>query len=991
MKDSRQTRHRIHSFAFDPRGASLSHGGFTLIELAVTMVAFAAVMVVAFGIMGQLNRAGMNSELLARTQAAARAASNQIEKDLRAAGVDADFSRGQQRFVYADAYQIAFNANLRPAVDPDGTAAPAAVHTGSVPGQLAALWTPPMNYNTGAETVVYTVDSGGDGVVDASDEVDDGEEDNANPRDMVLYRRVFGWDGSANTMDEREIALVRGPDPNGAGEHPQPLFSYLLDNDDNRLTPPVIFGDTDGDGVLSDGEIANLRPLTQAERARIERVAITVIGETERPNENTSENDGFQQVELRSEVLVRQTPRTSGVVYGTVFQDTDGDQIQDPDEGGIAGVVIRSSTGNQVRTDTSGDYRMVLTPGYQTITEVDPAGYMSSTPNTINLDVIPGTYERISFGDRTPSGSATVQGVVYNDLGQDGIQDPDDPGVPGVTVYSDGGEQTVTDDQGAYTLTVPVGNRTITETDLDGYTSTTPNSVDVALTTDGQVETVLFGDFLLEDSGTIEGYVYNDENYNQVRDGFENGVVGAMVYAAGDSAETDFSGHFSLTVPSGIYDVVEADPPGYSSTTTNRYRHVSVDPNATVNLDFGDIVQEDVNFDVITLADTERALSLASGDMGEDNRGDPDLVLGTHSSGGTNNLLVWHNARRNSHTPNGAIFDSNPTATRNAGSDVMTIGLVPTSGDPYLVLGLRSTGTPDLSVWSFNRGIPGNAPDSWFATIGGEAVLDFQVSNFYGGSGSDLVMGTATTTGAGSVELWNNLGGGQFERIDGGVITVGAGELGLVLGEADAIALADVNGDGLDDLVAGSRQTVGVSMVSVYLRVPVQTGIHFEPYQAFPVQGNITDLAVLDMVDDDQGLPDIVVASENTDEVSGHIELWLQHEDRRFGLPAGDQRSFDDYMITHGAPLVFYPEKVDNDIFPDLLIGTRVSNLYQGMVDLALGFGYLPSEPTLITPNPIGAVVTMTLNDFNLDNGTDLAVGTQNAATMGQVVIFYRQ
>ncbi len=990
MKDSRTKRHRIPS-ALDGGGVSRSQGGFSLIELAVTMVAFSAVMIVAFGIMAQLNRAGLNSELMARTQAAARAASEQIEKELRAAGVDADFSRGQPRFVYADAYQIAFNANLNPTVDPDGSAAPAAVHTGSVPQALSVLWNPPLTYNTGAETIVYTLDSGADGQIDSTDEADDQQEINENPRDMVLYRRVFGWDGSANTMDERQIALLRGPEPNSEGEYPPPLFAYLIDDDDNRITPPVLHGDTDGDGKLSNSEIAQLQPLTQAERARIERVIVTVTSETERPDEHTPENDGFQRVTLRSEVLVRHTPRTSGVVYGKVFQDTDGDQVQDPEEGGIAGVVIRSSSGVQVQTDTNGGYRMVLTPGYQTITEVDPAGYMSSTPNTINLDVIPGSYERILFGDRSPSGSATVQGVVFNDLNQNGIQDPDEDGVQGVTIYSDGGEQTVTDENGAYTLTVPVGNRTISETDLDGYTSTTANSVDVVLSRDGQVETVHFGDYLMEDSGTIDGYVYNDENYNQVRDGDEEGVAGAMIYAAGDSAQTDFSGHYSLTVPAGQYDVVEVDPPGYSSTTPNRYHGIQVDPDATVQLDFGDVVQEDVNFDVITLADTERALSLTSGDMGEDNRGDPDLVLGTHSSAGTNNLMVWHNARRNAHTPNGALFDSDPTATRNAGSDVMTMGLVETSDDPYLVLGLRVAGAPDLSVWEFNRGLPGNAPDYWFSTVGGEAVLDLQVINYYGDSGGDLVLGTATTSSGGSVELWNNLGGGQFEHIDGGTITVGAGDLGISLGEVDAIAMADVNGDGLDDLVAGSRQSPGLSMVSVYLRLPVPLGVHYESFQAFPVQGDITDLHVLDMIDDDQGLPDIVVACENTDEVSGHIELWLQHEDGRFGIANGNDRVFDDYMETHGAPLVFYTERVDNDIFPDLLIGTRVSNLYQGMVELALGFGYLPSQPTLITENPIGAVVTMTLNDFNLDNGTDLAVGTQNSATMGQVVIFYRQ
>lgn len=990
MKHSRGTQREARSWV-ERTFAKPSQDGFTLIELAVTMVAFAAIMIVAFGVMGKLNQAGMGNEVFARTQAAARAASDEVEKDLRAAGVDVDFSRGQERFVYADAYQIAFNADLSPTVDPNGTAAPAALHVGNIPPQLTPLFTPTTTYNTGAETIVYTLDSTADGVIDGADEVDDAEENTPNPHDMMLYRRVFGWDGNANTMQERQVALVRGPDADSQGNVPQPLFAYLIDSDDDRSTPPVLHGDADGDDALSNAEIAALTPLTQPERARLERIVLTVTGESERTDVHTQNNDGYNRVVLRSEVMVRHTPRTSGMVYGTVFQDTDGNKVQDPGEGGIGGVTVRSSVGTIARTNVSGAYRLVLTPGFQTITEVDPAGYISSTPNTINIDVIPGSYSRLDFGDRSPSGSAAVKGIVFDDVNQNSVMDGDEQGIPGVTVYSDGGEQAVTDANGSYTLTVPVGNRTITETDLDGYTSTTTNSVDIALTTDGQVEVMNFGDYLLKDSGTVAGYVYNDENNNQVRDGFESGVSGAMIYVAGDSVQSDVSGYFSITVPAGTYDVTEVDPPGYTSTTANTIRGVQVDPNVTIQINFGDMVQEDVNFDIITLADTERALSLASGDVGEDNKGDDDLVLGTRSSSGTNNLILWENNRRNGNTPNGAIFSSVPSATRNAGSDVMAMRMFQDTGLPYLILGLNGAGSPDISVWSFKHGVPGNSPDQWYATNGGESVLDLQMLNFYGSSPLDLVVGVKNATMSGSVELWTGLGGGQFTRIPNGIVTVGASPLGLVLGEAQAAVLEDVNNDGRDDLIVGARQTTTTSTVNVYLRYPDNnSGIYFEPYQAFPVKGLVTDLIVKDMVDDDQGRPDIVVATETT-ETTGGVYLWTQHEDGYFGLPNGTGRSFDDYMTTDGAPIVMESLKLDNDVFPDLLIGTRTSNVYQGYVLMALGFGYLPSAATHVTENLIGAVVTMTTADFNLDNATDFAVGTQNAATQGQVVIFYRQ
>lgn len=971
---------------------ALKARGFTLVELTVAMVVFAAIMIVAFGIMGQLNRAGMGNENLARTQSATRAASDQLEKDLRAAGVGIDYSRGQQRFAYADPYQIVFNANLTPIVDPDGTAVPSAVRTGGVPAELSSLYVPVRDYLTGAETVVYTLDSDANGVVEAADANDDDAEDNLNPRDMMLYRRVFGWNGAANAMDEQQVALVRGPQPNSDGDLPQPLFAYLIDADDDRITPPTLHGDANADGELDSGEIAALVPLTQAELARLERVAITVTGETERPDENTSNNDGFQTVELRSEVLVRHSPRTSSIVWGIVYQDTDGNSVRDPGETGIAGVVVRSSTGVSAQSNSNGEYRLVVTPGFQTITEVDPSGFISTTPNTIDVDVIPGAFQQLNFGDRSPSGSATVQGVVYDDVNQSGTQEGDELGIAGVVVYADGGEQSITDAQGAYRLTVPVGYRTISETDPTGYTSTTPNNVDITLDTDGQVETVDFADFLLPESGTIEGYVFLDENENGVMDQFESGVQGAMVHADADSSESNLSGYFSITVPVGNYDVWEVDPAGYTSSTPNLYRNIKVDADQTVTLYFGDIVQEDVDFDVITLADTERALSLSSGNLHEDSKGDPDLVLGTRSSGGTNNMLIWHNQRQNQNTPNGSLFQSTPAETRNAGSDIMSMAYLESEGpaDGLLVLGLRGETTPDISVWSVDAGRPGNAPDHWYSTVGGEVVLDLITLNFWGTSSTDIIVGTKTNPNAGSVELWTGIGNGEYARIPQGVVTFGADELGLILGEATAVALEDVNGDGLKDLVVGAVHDVGLSAVHVYLRYPSGTDIYFKPWQRFPVRGEITDLLVTDMFDDTSGRADIVVASASS-EFTGGVELWVQHEDGRFGLVNEGYRSFDDYMYTEGAPLVMFAFPMDNDMFPDLLIGTRTSSTYQGDFELARTFGYLPSHAMPITDTALGAVVTMTLNDFNMDQAMDLAVGTQNSPTTGQVVIFFRQ
>ena len=105
--------------------------GFTLIEIAVTIAAFSLIMISAFTLMTRISAVGVSNESVARSQASARVAMDQVERDLRAAGAEIEFARGQRRFVYADPYQVAFNANIEPANDPDGTGFPAALRPGA--------------------------------------------------------------------------------------------------------------------------------------------------------------------------------------------------------------------------------------------------------------------------------------------------------------------------------------------------------------------------------------------------------------------------------------------------------------------------------------------------------------------------------------------------------------------------------------------------------------------------------------------------------------------------------------------------------------------------------------------------------------------------------------------------------------------------------------------------------------------------------------------
>jgi hypothetical protein len=90
-------------------------------------------------------------------------------------------------------------------------------------------------------------------------------------------------------------------------------------------------------------------------------------------------------------------------IYGTVFEDLNGNGIYDAGDPGISGVTISLSGPVQdvTTTDSGGSYffRSYLAAGAYTITETDPSGFYSTTPNEIHLNVETGIEYRVDFGD----------------------------------------------------------------------------------------------------------------------------------------------------------------------------------------------------------------------------------------------------------------------------------------------------------------------------------------------------------------------------------------------------------------------------------------------------------------------------------------------------------------------------------------------------------------------------------------------------------------
>ena len=183
-------------------------------------------------------------------------------------------------------------------------------------------------------------------------------------------------------------------------------------------------------------------------------------------------------------------------IYGIAFEDADGDGEQDRDEPGLPGVLIVLDQAVTTTTDLNGSYTFgVRVQGMHTVAEVEPEGYFATTPSLVNLLAVSGFGYQVDFGNaRAGSRFASIHGVVFNDIDANGIRDTGEPGIRDVPITLDGGYVFLTDGYGRYAFSTAVtGAHTVLETDLSGYSSTTPNEVTVEVSP-GNGYQVDFGD-----------------------------------------------------------------------------------------------------------------------------------------------------------------------------------------------------------------------------------------------------------------------------------------------------------------------------------------------------------------------------------------------------------------------------------------------------------------------------------------------------------------
>ena len=310
-------------------------------------------------------------------------------------------------------------------------------------------------------------------------------------------------------------------------------------------------------------------------------------------------------------------PVRPGSIHGIKWLDRNGNGERDRGEPGLPGVTIyadRNFNGRLDRgepatvsmrdnpetdVDETGHYRLEdLRPGYVAVREIVPNGYQQTYPRGYhlptlhkpNLDVsfsdaqidarriadsdlialggqhvvFLGSGEQIvgiDFGNRLVE-PASVHGTKWLDSNGNGRRDPNEAGLPGVTIYSDrnlngrldrGEPATVTmrddpatdfDEGGRYSLkSLRPGNHLIREVVPDGFVQTFPRPTDILspwptnesyfvhLEAGEHLRGLDFGNRPKDvEPGMIGGIKWWDQNRNGRRDRGEPGLSGVTIY-----------------------------------------------------------------------------------------------------------------------------------------------------------------------------------------------------------------------------------------------------------------------------------------------------------------------------------------------------------------------------------------------------------------------------------------------------------------------------
>jgi len=263
-------------------------------------------------------------------------------------------------------------------------------------------------------------------------------------------------------------------------------------------------------------------------------------------------------------------------ISGSVFLDSNGDGARDADEAGQAGWSINlehpaGTVINATTTAQDGSYAFKnLAPGQYTISQPAQEGWKISLPaeGSYSVDLANADISGKDFGI---TGDLSISGQKYYDINGNGVQDEDEPGIPGgdVSLVLEGKivANTTTDDNGVYTFNkILPGTYTINDPVPSGLVLTTPSTVIVTVTG----STVVKANFGLVGMNAISGMEYNDKNGNGAKDAGEGEGGWDIVLTGNTWFGKPLQPRTTTTAPDGSYKFDRLIPGKYKVSETSR-------------------------------------------------------------------------------------------------------------------------------------------------------------------------------------------------------------------------------------------------------------------------------------------------------------------------------------------------------------------------------------------------------------------------------------
>lgn len=300
----------------------------------------------------------------------------------------------------------------------------------------------------------------------------------------------------------------------------------------------------------------------------------------------------------------RDFPYLGSTITGYLYNDANKNSARDGGEVAVTGatVTLRDGSGTQLATagvDSNGFYTFgagTLAAGSYSVSVPSSVGsYTLETTNPLGVTLAAGaTSANNNFGYLTPAQMlATIAGVVWVDDNGNGVQDPGEVGLAGVTVLlraPGGATPTVsTAADGSYSFTGLAGGNYSVEfpnTTNGVALSLGSSNVPVVLASGGSA--IVNGPY---HGATISGFLYTDTNRNQTKDGGEAPQAGVTVtMSGGRTATTDSSGFYSFVgnIQSGSYSVSAPTSANSQTLSTTNPIGVNVSAGQTVtNVNFG--------------------------------------------------------------------------------------------------------------------------------------------------------------------------------------------------------------------------------------------------------------------------------------------------------------------------------------------------------------------------------------------------------------------